>query len=163
MPMAYIGLGSNLDGPRQQVATAITALQRLPDSVWHGHSPLYRSRPVGPQDQPDYVNAAAAIDTSMEAEALLDVLQAIEQQHGRRRDGERWGARTLDLDLLLYGDQHIDTPRLKVPHPELHRRGFVLRPLYDLNRTLEIPGYGSITGLLADVATDDLEVIRDAG
>lgn len=162
MPTAYIGLGSNLESPRRQVETALSELRRLPHSRWRGQSPLYRSRPVGPPDQPDYVNAAAVLETELEAETLLDALQAIEERHGRRRDGRRWGARTLDLDLLLYGQACIDTPRLKVPHPEMHRRGFVLKPLFDLNPVLEIPGRGSIADLLNTVTIDDLEIIDHA-
>lgn len=161
MPRVYIGIGSNLDTPRHQVEAAIDELRQLPASHWVMCSPIYRSQPVGPQDQPEYVNAVAAIDTDTEAEALLDMLQAIEQQHGRRRDGRRWGARTLDLDILLYGDECISTDRLQVPHPEMHRRSFVLKPLHDIEPSLMIPGLGSLDSLLAQVSTADLESLAD--
>lgn len=160
MPAVYIGLGSNLNAPRRQIESAIEALRQLPETDWLGVSPLYRSQPVGPQDQPDYVNAVAAIDTRLSPLQVLDALQAIEQQHGRRR-GERWGPRTLDLDVLLYGDEIIKQPRLTIPHPEMPRRGFVLRPLYDLAPALIIPGVGAVTDLLAQVSTADLEKVSD--
>jgi len=162
MPRVYIGLGSNLDAPRRQVETALAELRELPDSRWLGSSSLYRSRPVGPQDQPDYVNAVAVIDTGLEAEDLLDALQAIERSHGRRR-GRRWGERTLDLDILLYGEETIHSERLRVPHPEMHRRGFVLKPLQDLAPGLVIPGLGELGTLLRQVDTGDLEPLGDAG
>lgn len=161
MTTVYIGLGSNLDAPRQQLASALAELGRLPDTDRCTASSLYRSRPVGPQDQPDYVNAVAALDTRLAPLDLLDRLQAIEQQHGRRRDGVRWGARTLDLDVLLYGDAIINSPRLIVPHPEMTNRGFVLKPLHELAPDLEIPGVGTASELLARVNTDDLEIITD--
>lgn len=161
MPAVYIGLGSNLDAPRRQLESAIEALRQLPETDWLGVSPLYRSQPVGPQDQPDYVNAVAAIDTRLPPLQVLDALQAIEQQHGRRRDGERWGPRTLDLDVLLYGDEIIRQPRLTIPHPEMPRRGFVLKPLYDLAPALTIPGVGAVADLLAQISTTDLERIND--
>lgn len=163
MSVVYIGLGSNLDAPRRQIESAIDELQRLPASNWQAVSPLYRSRPVGPQDQPDYVNAVAKLDTRLQPLALLDMLQGIEQAHHRRRDGERWGARTLDLDVLLYGDEIIDSARLTVPHAEIARRSFVLRPLHDLTPDLVIPGLGGVSDLLAQVATTDLEQITDVG
>lgn len=162
MTRVYIGLGSNLAAPRRQLESALASLKQLPSSRWLGHSPLYRSQPVGPQDQPDYVNAVAVIETDLEALALLDELQAIEQQHGRKRDGERWGARTLDLDILLYGDARLQDERLTVPHPEIPNRGFVLQPLYDLAPTVNVPGLGPVADLLARVSTDDLERIADA-
>lgn len=163
MQRAYIGIGSNLDDPLTQVRTAIAALMTLPESAWIACSPLYRSRPVGPRDQPEYVNAVVAIDTAVAADALLDQLQAIENRQGRQRDGLRWGPRTLDLDILLYGQQSIDNERLRIPHPEIPNRSFVLKPLHDLAPTLVIPGLGSVESLLADISTDDLERITDAG
>ena len=140
---AFVGLGSNLDQPERQIRQALLELDGLADSRLTGHSPLYGSSPVGPPGQPDYVNAVARLETSLDAHALLDALQAIELSHGRVR-GERWGARTLDLDLLLYGDRQIDTPDLKVPHPQLHLRAFVLVPLHDLAPDLELPGLGPL-------------------
>lgn len=163
MQRAYIGIGSNLDDPLAQVQAAITALKTLPESVWVDCSPLYRSHPVGPQDQPEYVNAVAAIDTDMTPDVLLDRLQQIEHDQGRKRDGVRWGARTLDLDILLYGQQTITTERLRVPHPEIPNRGFVLKPLYDINPDLGIPELGTVKALLAAVSISDLERVTDAG
>ncbi len=161
MPRAYIGIGSNLGMPRRQVEAALAELRQVPHSALLVQSPLYRSKPVGPQDQPDYINAVAAVDTGLEALDLLEALQSIEQRYDRRRDGERWGARTLDLDILLYGDQQIDSDRLQVPHPEMPRRGFVLQPLHDIAPSLIIPGLGSLPALLAEVSTADLERITD--
>ncbi|MEJ2426832.1 MAG: 2-amino-4-hydroxy-6-hydroxymethyldihydropteridine diphosphokinase, partial [Candidatus Thiodiazotropha sp.] len=111
----YIGLGSNLENPRQQVVEALEALKGLSDSRVLCHASLYRTPPVGPRNQPDFINAVASLATRLEPHVLLDALQAIEHQHRRVRDGVRWGPRTLDLDLLLYGDRCIDTPRLQVP------------------------------------------------
>ena len=143
----YIGLGSNLAEPEHQLKQALAALAGLPQSRLIATAPLYRSAPMGPQDQPDYLNTVAALDTGLEPLQLLDALQAIEQRQGRVRDGERWGARTLDLDLLLYGDRVIDTPRLQVPHPGLGQRNFVLYPLYDLAPQLRLPDGRSVEQL----------------
>ncbi len=131
MITAYIGLGSNLDDPLNQIEQAALELAALPGCQLLALSPRYRSAPMGPADQPDYINAVAALATQLEPLALLDALQAIEQQHGRQRL-LRWGARTLDLDLLLYGEQTIDHPRLMVPHPGMLERAFVLVPLADI-------------------------------
>lgn len=146
---AYVALGSNLDDPADQLDRAFTALADMPGSELVARSPVYRSSPLGPQEQPDFLNAVAALDTTLSPEALLDALQAIEHRHHRRR-GERWGPRTLDLDLLIYGAQSIDTPRLRVPHPELRHRMFVLQPLVDLAPELEVPGLGTASRLLKD-------------
>ena len=153
---AYIGLGSNLDGPRARVKAAIDELDTLPHTRVQASSSLYRSAPMGPQDQPDYINAVAQIGTSLEAETLLDALQAIEQAHGRVRD-QHWGPRTLDLDILLYGDALIDTPRLKVPHPGMAERNFVLYPLAEIGGDLVIPGLGGIRSLLSACPENGLE------
>ena len=104
---------------------------------------------MGPQGQPDFVNAAAALETALEPQALLQALLAIEAEHGRRRDGTRWGPRSLDLDLLLYGDTLLDTPGLVLPHPGMHERAFVLYPLADMAPELSVPGHGSVQVLLA--------------
>lgn len=125
--LAYIGLGSNLESPIVQVREALNELAMLPLSRLVAASSLYASRPVGPQDQPDFINAVAALETQLSPLALLDQLQALEQQHRRRRQ-RRWGPRTLDLDLLLYANDTIDTPRLRVPHPQITARAFVLLP-----------------------------------
>ncbi len=146
---AYVGLGSNLEGPREQLERAFDELERLPGTRLAGRSPLYRSPPMGPQDQPDYVNAVAVLETALAPHRLLAALQAIEAAHGRRRE-RRWGPRTLDLDLLLYGDRVIDTPDLAVPHPGLAQRAFVLRPLLDVAPDLVVPGLGPVERLLAE-------------
>ncbi|GGX85395.1 2-amino-4-hydroxy-6-hydroxymethyldihydropteridine pyrophosphokinase [Litchfieldella qijiaojingensis] len=155
---AYIGLGSNLDSPSDQVERALMALDRLPLSQLVARSSLYASRPVGPQDQPDFVNAVAALDTRLSPLALLDQLQALEQRHGRQRL-RHWGPRTLDLDLLLYDDSHIDTPRLRVPHPRMVDRGFVLVPLAEVAPTLRLPDGRDIASLARDHPQDDLRVL----
>ncbi|WP_075879525.1 2-amino-4-hydroxy-6-hydroxymethyldihydropteridine diphosphokinase [Vreelandella massiliensis] len=137
--LAYIGLGSNLEDPVQQVEQALYALDRLPLSRCVGTSSLYRSQPVGPQDQPDFINAVAALETRLSPLALLDQLQALEQRHRRRRE-RRWGPRTLDLDMLLFNHTDIDHPRLRVPHPLMHTRAFVLGPLNELAPHLRLNG-----------------------
>jgi len=128
---AFIGIGSNLDDPKYQVLTAIESLKTLPDSRWQVASRLYVSRPQGPQDQPDFVNAVAWIKTRLAPLALLDALQGIEQTQGKVKK-RHWGERLIDLDVLLYGDQVIDNPRLQVPHPFMMERDFVLLPLLEL-------------------------------
>ncbi len=149
MIRAYLGLGSNLGRPVEQLDRALAALRELPDSRLDAVSRYYRNPPMGPA-QPDYVNAVAALDTELEPLVLLDALQAIENAQGRTRE-LRWGPRTLDLDLLLYGDRRIDLPRLHVPHPGLAQRAFVLLPLAELAPGLSIPGLGSIARLLERV------------
>ncbi|HFD81104.1 MAG TPA: 2-amino-4-hydroxy-6-hydroxymethyldihydropteridine diphosphokinase [Gammaproteobacteria bacterium] len=152
---AYIGLGSNLQEPRAQLRSALEALAELPQGRLAAVSSLYRSAPMGPQDQPDYLNAVARIETALEPEPLLDTLQAIERAQGRVRT-RRWGPRTLDLDLLLYGERIIDSERLSVPHPGLAERDFVLCPLAELDAGLEIPGQGPVQQLLACCPSDGL-------
>jgi 2-amino-4-hydroxy-6-hydroxymethyldihydropteridine diphosphokinase len=145
---AYIGLGSNLDDPVTQVKTALKHLADLDHCRLLKASSLYRSPPMGPRDQPDYVNAVVLLRTTLAAEDLLDALQAIEQQHARVRD-RHWGPRTLDLDLLLYGQVGIDGARLTVPHPGIAERNFVLYPLAEVDPALVIPGRGTVEALLA--------------
>ncbi|MDI5933289.1 2-amino-4-hydroxy-6-hydroxymethyldihydropteridine diphosphokinase [Halomonas kalidii] len=135
---AWIGLGSNLDDPRLQVERALAALDRLPLTRCVAASRLYASRPVGPQDQPDFINAVALLETRLSPLALLDQLQALEQRHRRVRQ-RRWGPRTLDLDLLLFDDRRLALPRLTVPHPEMAQRAFVMVPLAELAPTLRLP------------------------
>lgn len=156
---AYIGLGSNLSDPEGQLQQAIEALRELPDSRLTAVSPFYRSQPMGPADQPDYVNAVAMLDTNLEPLVLLDALQAIEQRQGRVRSGERWGPRTLDLDLLLYGAQVIDHPRLTVPHPGIAVRIFVLRPLADLAPELVLPDGKALADLLAACPDEEIALL----
>ena len=157
MITAYIGLGSNLDDPRAQVERAFEELAGLPDCRLTGRSPLYRSAPMGPPDQPDYVNAVAAVETELAPEALLDALHAIEAAHRRRRGGARWGPRTLDLDLLLYGDRTVATARLTVSHPGLSERAFVLFPLHDLAPGLVLPDGMALAALLDRCPAGGLE------
>ena len=159
---AFIGLGSNLADPRQQVTSALQELSELAATRLHSRSALYRSAPMGPQDQPDYINAVARLETGLAPDALLDALQAIEARHGRERSGERWGARTLDLDLLLYGDRRIDNPRLRVPHPGIADRNFVLYPLAEIAPDLDLPGLGPLRTLLTRCTPSGLALLDDA-
>ena len=152
----FIGIGSNLEGPIQQLAMAIQELAQLPDTQLKLVSSLYRSRPMGPQDQPDYVNAVVSLQTQLEPEPLLDMLQGLESKHGRIRTGQRWGARTLDLDILLYGENVLKSERLIIPHPGLHERSFVLYPLSEICPDLCIPGLGTLSDLLMKCPDDDL-------
>lgn len=156
----FIGLGSNLAEPVEQVMTAVKALQLLPDTKVIRSSSLYASPPMGPQDQPDYTNAVVAVDTILSAHDLLDQLQAIEQQHGRERK-RHWGERTLDLDLLVYGDRIIKDERLQVPHPGIPLRSFVLYPLQEIAPELMIPGMGAIEQLCTQCPLDGLRRIED--
>jgi 2-amino-4-hydroxy-6-hydroxymethyldihydropteridine diphosphokinase len=154
--IAYIGLGSNLATPEAQINTARNAITDLPGVSEVAFSSLYRSPPMGPQDQPDYINAVMAIKTDLSAIELLRCLQQIELDHGRVRKDERWGARTLDLDILLYGQQIIDQPDLIVPHYGLAERAFVLYPLQEIAPELEVPGKGEMAELLASCPLDGL-------
>jgi len=143
MIKAYIGMGSNLDEPIQQLQNALLELREIPETKLATVSSFYRSKPVGPQDQPDFINAVAEIETALSAEDLLDALQEIEAKHERVRE-RHWGPRTLDLDILLFGDEIIDTKRLNVPHKEMLNRNFVLLPLFELTNDMIIPGAGKL-------------------
>jgi 2-amino-4-hydroxy-6-hydroxymethyldihydropteridine diphosphokinase len=145
---AYIGLGSNLQSPIAQIKSARLAISVLDGVREIAFSSLYASAPMGPQDQPDYVNAVMAAATSLSPVDLLHAMQGIELEHGRVRGVQRWGARTIDLDLLLYGDQQIDTLELTVPHKGIAVRSFVLYPLHECAPDLVIPGYGKLSDLL---------------
>jgi 2-amino-4-hydroxy-6-hydroxymethyldihydropteridine diphosphokinase len=162
MVRVYIGLGANLDQPVLQLQHAITALQQVTDSCLVQVSSLYGSKPMGPQDQPDYVNAVAALDTQLSAGQLLDALQQIEQQHGRQRKAERWGPRTLDLDILLYGNDIINTERLTIPHYGLRQREFVLYPLYEITPLLQLPDGTVLSSLLEQVPLNGLEKLHSS-
>ncbi len=153
---AYVGLGANLEEPRAQVLSALDELARLPRTALLARSSLWHSSPVGHADQPDYVNAVAALDTGLGADALLDELQRIENAHGRRRSFAN-APRTLDLDLLMYGEERRSSPRLVLPHPRMHERAFVLRPLTEIAPGAAIPGHGAAAGLLAGVAAQHCE------
>ncbi|HHS9880024.1 2-amino-4-hydroxy-6-hydroxymethyldihydropteridine diphosphokinase [Klebsiella aerogenes] len=139
MTLVYIAIGSNLASPLEQVNAAIRALADIPDSRVVSVSSLYRTPPLGPQDQPDYLNAAVALETSLAPEALLDHTQRIELQQGRVRKAERWGPRTLDLDIMLFGDAIINSERLTVPHYDMKNRGFMLWPLFEIAPQLHFP------------------------
>jgi 2-amino-4-hydroxy-6-hydroxymethyldihydropteridine diphosphokinase len=154
---AYIGLGSNLEDPRRQVRTAMAELDALPYTRLLARSSLYRSDPMGPPDQPDYINAVAAVDTLLTPLALLDALMGVERAHGRIRNATRWGPRTLDLDLLVYGEGIISEVRLTVPHPGIAERAFVLLPLLEIAPGLEIPGRGRVAALAAGLAGGGIE------
>lgn len=154
---AYIGLGSNLEDPEVQVRRAFDELDEIPRTRCLSRSRLYISRPIGPDDQPDYINAAAGLLTNLDAYSLLEMLQRIEQMHHRVR-GKRWGPRTLDLDLLLFADQVIETPDLTIPHPSMHRRLFVLLPLRDITPDLMVPGRGELSALIEACELDGVEL-----
>lgn len=139
MTRVWLAIGSNLASPLQQVNAALDALAQIPDTRIAAVSAFYRTPPLGPQDQPDYLNAAVALETSLEPEALLDHTQRIELQQGRVRKDERWGPRTLDLDIMLFGDRVMNTPRLTVPHYDMKNRGFMLWPLFEIAPELIFP------------------------
>lgn len=163
MPVtAYIGIGSNLDQPVDQVKRAIKALDRLPGCCCTAVSPLYRNPPMGPAGQPDYVNAVAAVETALEPRELLLALQDQEARAGRRRNGQRWGPRPLDLDILLYGDQVIAEPELDVPHPGIAERAFVLVPLAAIAPGLQIPGAGEVSRLRTLIDAEALAVVEES-
>lgn len=146
---AFVGIGSNLEHPLRQVERAFDALAALRATRCVARSSLYRSPALGAAPQPDYINAVALLETRLPALELLDELLAIEARQGRvRRAGERWGPRTLDLDLLLYGEHRYSEPRLTVPHPEMVRRDFVLYPMSEIDPGLVIPGIGDLRDCL---------------
>ncbi|MED5389164.1 MAG: 2-amino-4-hydroxy-6-hydroxymethyldihydropteridine diphosphokinase [Pseudomonadota bacterium] len=162
---ALIGLGSNLDHPAQRLISALRALQRLPHVSLVHHSRLYASAPVGPQDQPDYVNAVAQLDTTLSPHTLLHTLQALELAAGRQRL-RHWGERTLDLDILLIDNQRIDSSDLQVPHPQMTRRAFVLQPLLEISPQAHLPDGTALSSFLEQVAEQTIsplaELDRDA-
>lgn len=156
----YVGIGSNLGIPRQNVRSAVRALKSEPGFRFIAQSPWYRSKPVGPPGQDDYINGAALLRSAASAQEILTRLQGIEDAHGRVRS-ERWGARTLDLDLLLYGRDTIATSTLRVPHPELCRRSFVLRPLLDIDPELALPDGRALKDILPLIGEQDLARIHE--
>lgn len=155
MNTAYVALGANLGDPAATVNAAFAALAVLPQTRLAARSALYRTAPVGIVDQPEFVNAAARLDTDLEPDALLDALLGVEAQFGRVR-AEKNGPRTLDLDLLLYADRVLATPRLTLPHPRLHLRAFVLYPLAELAPDLALPGRGALAAWLPAVANQGI-------
>jgi 2-amino-4-hydroxy-6-hydroxymethyldihydropteridine diphosphokinase len=154
---AFIALGSNLGDARAQVLGAFDALAQLPGTRLLARSPLYLTPPWGVLEQPPFINAVAQIDTALSPHALLDALLAIERAAGRVRDGERWGPRTLDLDVLHLDGVMLSDERLTLPHPRIRERAFVLLPLHDLAPGLQLPGQGQVANLLASLDTAGCE------
>ncbi len=158
MTLAYVSIGSNLGRPVEEVEQAFEDLGSIAQTVLVKRSSLYRSKPLGYADQPPFVNAVALLDTALPPEHLLDALQAIEAQHGRARSFAN-APRTLDLDLLLYGDAVVDQPRLVLPHPRMHLRAFVLRPLLEIAAGIAIPGIGAAQAMLEQCGDQSVERI----
>jgi len=156
---AYVAIGSNLDDPQARVLEAFERLAVLPDSAGLRRSRLYETRPMGPQDQPPYVNAAAGLLTQGSARELLARLLGIETAMGRIRR-ERWGPRVIDLDLIWMAGETIDEPGLTLPHPGVSSRNFVLYPLADIAPTLAIPGHGTVSALLRNVADEGISIMQ---
>ncbi|HFQ8227930.1 TPA: 2-amino-4-hydroxy-6-hydroxymethyldihydropteridine diphosphokinase [Citrobacter freundii] len=154
MTLVYIALGSNLASPLEQVNAAVNAIRELPESRVVAVSSFYRTPPLGPQDQPDYLNAAVALETTLEPETLLDHTQHIELQQGRVRKAERWGPRTLDLDIMLFGDRIINSERLTVPHYDMKNRGFMLWPLFEIAPDLHFPDGISLQQVLTHLGAE---------
>ena len=158
----YVGLGSNLGDSKAFLNNAITALSAHENIEELTISRFYRSKPHGPQDQPDYLNAAVSFATNLQAESLLDLLQSIEKDNQRDRNNVvRWGARTLDLDLLFYGQQTIKTSRLTVPHPRICERAFVLLPLQDLGCPLKVSQTDTIEDCIKRLTPKSFEDIQE--
>lgn len=145
--LAYIGIGSNLDDPRQQVETAITMLNGLPGCHVLRQSSLYVSAPFGGVEQADFVNAVVALETAVPPAILLSCVKELERSRGRDPAAQRWGPRVLDLDILVYGDQVVDFPDLQIPHPGIAERNFVLLPLREIAPDLVIPGLGPLANI----------------
>ncbi len=152
MTLAWIGLGANLGDAAVTVGAAIAALAGLPHTRQRPATRLYAPPAGGNEDQPPFVNAVAAVETTLQADELLQAMLALEQRFGRTRDpAVHWGPRALDLDLLLYGAQALDQPGLKVPHPYMHERAFVLVPLAEIAPELTIPGHGRVQDAVMQV------------
>lgn len=159
--ISYIGIGSNQADPVKQAKQALAALKKLPNTQLSKHSSLYCSAPMGPQDQPDYINAVAEIDTKLSALELLDELQKIELAQGRERKENRWGPRTLDLDIILYDNQQINNARLTIPHYGMKVREFVLYPLLEIAEDLLLPDGTSLAQLTEQCAKNGLTIIEE--
>lgn len=158
---AYIALGSNLDHPAVQIVAARTELARLPQTRLVLSSRLYAAPPMGPQDQPEFVNAAVGLLTRLTPSALLAALKRIEQTRGRPPDAPRWGPRIIDLDIIALGRVRMETPELRIPHPGAGLRNFVLRPLADIAPTLDLPGVGRVAELLAGLGEAGLRIVPE--
>ena len=160
---AFVALGSNLQGPSAQIEEALRRLAALPEATLVARSQRYGSTPMGPQDQPDYVNAVAWLRTRLPPHALLDELQRCERSAGRRReDGQRWGPRPIDLDLLGWGDVELADERLTLPHPGITERAFVLVPWLEIAPHFRVVGHGRVDELAAAVADVGVWPLTDA-
>ncbi|MFT6209327.1 MAG: 2-amino-4-hydroxy-6-hydroxymethyldihydropteridine diphosphokinase [Colwellia sp.] len=158
MALVYVGLGSNLSDPQKQIELSVASLAKIKNTTLDGVSSLYFSRPMGPQDQPDYMNAVASLRTDLNPLDLLNELQAIENNAGRVRKDNRWGARILDLDMLLFDNETINHERLNVPHYGLELREFVLLPLAELSPKLTLPNGKPVLALSQAIATNGLKI-----
>lgn len=159
--IAYVGLGSNLGDSVARVQEGMQALNVIPGVRLRRCSSLYRSAPVGITDQPDFINAACEVETTLDPVELMRQLLETERQHGRVRDGAKGGPRTLDLDLLLYGERTMTAPDLVLPHPRLHERAFVLAPLHELSETLTVPGRGPVRAMLVACRGQRIERLKN--
>jgi len=159
--ICFIGLGSNLDNPFLQIKNALHRLQHLPETKILKCSSAYQSKPLGPQDQKDFINAVAHIETHYNPSELLERLQHIENQQGRKRDVTRWGPRTIDLDLLLFAQQILHSPELTIPHPELENRAFVLIPLAEIAPELILPSQKKVATLAENCSQDGIIKLQE--
>lgn len=162
MTRVYVALGGNLGEPCRTIRSALEALGAMSSCRLLRRSSLYRTPPMGPPGQPHYINAVAELECGLEAHALLDELLMIEADHGRLRGGERWGPRTLDLDILVFGDHEICDDRLTIPHAHIAERGFFLLPLAELAFMLAVPGHGRVAELLQGVSLDGIEKLPES-
>jgi 2-amino-4-hydroxy-6-hydroxymethyldihydropteridine diphosphokinase len=160
---AYVAIGSNLADPWRQVEQAFAALSRLAGTKLIRRSGLWRSRPMGPQDQPEFVNAAAGLLTALDPRKLLEAMQAIERNMGRTQPVQHWGPRVIDLDLVVYSDERRDEPGLTLPHPGLHQRNFVLYPLAEIAAELWVPGFARVRRLRDQVSPEGIERLAARG
>lgn len=160
---AYVALGSNLSDPRRQIENAFDALAALPDARLVVRSSLWRSAPLGPQDQPEFVNAVAGLVTTREPREFLASLQAVERRLGKTEPAVRWGPRVIDLDLVAFADLQVDEPGLTLPHPGLHRRNFVLYPLSEIAAELWVPGLARVCRLRDRVSPAGIERLAARG
>tara|TARA_Y100000748_G_scaffold108025_1_gene90428 strand:+ start:769 stop:1248 length:480 start_codon:yes stop_codon:yes gene_type:complete len=159
MTIAYIGLGSNMNSPVKQIKSAITSIEEIIYTKIIGVSSLYKSKPVGPQNQDDYINAVIKIETKLVPHQLLECLHDIEEKHGRIRK-EHWGPRILDLDILIFGNEIMVDEKLTIPHPEIENRSFVLAPLIEIDPDCIIPKKGLASDLLATIGKDNIVQIQ---
>ena len=160
---AYVALGSNLSGPRRRVEVGFDALAGLADSRLVLRSSFWRSAPMGPQDQPAFVNAVAGLLTRSEPRAFLESLQALEHRLGKTEPAVRWGPRVIDLDLLVFGELKLDEQGLTLPHPGLHQRNFVLYPLSEIAAELWVPGLARVRRLCERVSGAGIERLGARG